>query len=169
MTKNLRKPLSILLILGFIFSITITAIESSKNVSKAASGNYYVVYEVTNSSPRGSFKYTTSDVYLTSASAKKFAADNSMDIKTALTNLSLGFLPGNYATLFGASKSLKDVVVPKQIYDTANKNKGVHLRFEKGNIVNVGPWNGNPKNATNSIKPLQKDGVKQTVKILKKG
>ncbi|WP_211022075.1 hypothetical protein [Staphylococcus aureus] len=40
--------------------------------------------------------------------------------------------------------------------------------MQQNHIVNVGPWNGIPKNATNSIKPLQKDGVKQTVKILKK-
>ena len=43
------------------------------------------------------------------------------------------------------------------------------LTLQQNHIVNVGPWNGIPKNATNSIKPLQKDGVKQTVKILKKG
>ncbi|HBI0898527.1 TPA: hypothetical protein I2Z88_RS13585 [Staphylococcus aureus] len=34
--------------------------------------------------------------------------------------------------------------------------------------MKVGPWNGSSKNATNSIKPFQKAGVKKTVKILKK-
>ncbi|WMZ52606.1 hypothetical protein [Staphylococcus pseudintermedius] len=169
MKKSIKKSLSILLVIGFIFSITIATIESSKNESKAANGNHYVVYKVTNSSPRGSFTYTTSDVYLTSSSAKKFAANNSMSVKTALINVGLGILPGNYATLFATSKSVQDVVVPKTIYNTANKNKGVHLRFEKGNVVNISPWNGSPKTATNSIKPFKKGGVKQTVKILKKG
>ena len=91
------------------------------------------------------------------------------ECKTALINIGIGSIPGNYATIFGASKSVGDVVVPKTVNKTANKNKGVRLRFEKGNVVDIAGWNKSTKKANPSIKKINNKNVKQTIKVLIRG
>lgn len=166
MNINVKKIISLTLISFLLLGTTIGVLNNNKASAKSGS---YVIYKVTNKSPRGAVTYKTSDVYMTKKQAKSFAAKNSMSVKTALINIGIGTIPGGYAKLFGASKSVADVVVPKKINSLANKNKGVRLRFEKGNVVDMAGWNKSTKKAKPSIKKINNGSVKQTIKILKKG
>ncbi|ESV42339.1 hypothetical protein [Staphylococcus epidermidis] len=71
---------------------------------------------------------------MTSSQAKKFASENSLSIKQALVNAGLGLIPGNYATYFGITKSVGDVVQSKMVYDQAKKGP-VRITMEKGGTI----------------------------------
>ena len=166
MSINFKRIISITFISVLLLGTLVGVLNEKPANAKSGS---YVVYKVTNKSPRGAVTYKTSDVYMTKKQAKSFAAKNAMSVKTALINIGIGSIPGNYATIFGASKSVGDVVVPKTVNKTANKNKGVRLRFEKGNVVDIAGWNKSTKKANPSIKKINNKNVKQTIKVLTKG
>ena len=71
----------------------------------------------------------------------------------------------NLSTIFKNSFFTNLIIVAQ----SPNKNKGVRLRFEKGNVVDIAGWNKSTKKANPSIKKINNKNVKQTIKVLKRG
>ncbi|HAC5789086.1 TPA_asm: hypothetical protein GZX72_14850 [Listeria monocytogenes] len=167
----MKKLISSVLASTVLLTGVTVSSHSNEAQAKGTKHGGYVAYKVTNHSPRGSFSYKTADVYMSDKKAKAFAAKSGLSIKTALANSAIGFIPWGqpYTAIFGASKSVGEVAMANKIYKVANKNNGVHLRFEKGQIKTVGPWNGTKKNIRNSIHTIKPNhGVSQQIKILRK-
>lgn len=168
--KTMDKPLNlkklIALILSALLVCSVISIFYNENQSQAKGNSGYVIYKVTNNSPRGSVSYKQADVFMTSSQAKKFASEKSLSIKGALVNAGIGLLPGSYATYFGISKSVGEVVQSKMIYDQAKKGP-VRITMAKGGTVKkVTKWNGKTKKP--SVSSFNKGQVSQTVKVLSK-
>lgn len=168
--KTMHKPLNlkklIALILSTLLLCSVISIFCNENQSQAKGKGGYVIYKVTNNSPRGSVSYKQADVFMTSSQAKKFASENSLSIKGALVNAGLGLIPGNYATYFAISKSVGDVVQSKMVYNQAKKGP-VRITMAKGGTINkVSKWNGKTKKP--SVPSFNKGQVSQTVKVLSK-
>lgn len=164
MNINVKKIISLTLISFLLLGTTIGVMNNEKANAKGKGG--YVIYKVTNNSPRGSVKYKQSDIFMTSKQAKKFAANNALSLKSALYNAGLGLIPGNYASYFALSKGVGDVVQPKMVYKQAKKGPVRITMAKGGTITNVSHWNGKTKKP--SVKSIKTSQVSQKVKILKR-